>query len=234
MKFSTPPALAAWLLDHMVIGGRNDALAGDLLEEFQRRCSPGWYWRQVLGAILASAAGQFRSHWKSLSLDAVLIWIWTYYSLLFLQFIRERFWATAFDPHGRFFWWVLLRCSGILSLVLPLVVFLAVTKFTNFLAALRGLCAGTVFLPVTLALLLRFGWGLQNGGNWVISWRFMVSSYILEAAGVLPYSIAHPWWLFPSAVIRQSAPLLFAIWAVQLSAKKGQSTTLQNKRGIEQ
>lgn len=232
MKHSTPPALAAWLLEHMLFGGRNDALAGDLLEEFQRRGSTEWYWRQVLGAILASVAGQLRSDWKSLTLDAVLIWIWTYYSLSFLQFIRERFWAMAFEPHGRLLWLVLLRCSGILSIVLPLIIYMTVTRFTDFIAVLHGLCAGTV-VSVTPAF-LGFGLGLQNGANWAIRWPVILYGFLpAEAAGVLPYGIAHPWWLLPSAVMRQSAPLLFALWAAQLWAKRHQSTSHQRKGGIE-
>ncbi len=39
MNASKPPALATWMLEHLLWGGRNEALAGDLLEEFQRRGS---------------------------------------------------------------------------------------------------------------------------------------------------------------------------------------------------
>jgi len=38
-----PPALATWMLKHLVLGKRNEALEGDLLEEFQRRRSASWY-----------------------------------------------------------------------------------------------------------------------------------------------------------------------------------------------
>jgi hypothetical protein len=52
-----PPATATWLLDHWTPGKRNEALAGDLLEEFQNGRSARWYWSQV---ILAIALGWFR------------------------------------------------------------------------------------------------------------------------------------------------------------------------------
>jgi hypothetical protein len=38
-----PPTIATWMLKHLVWGGRNEALEGDLLEEFQRRRSATWY-----------------------------------------------------------------------------------------------------------------------------------------------------------------------------------------------
>jgi hypothetical protein len=52
-----PPATATWLLEHFTPGERNEALAGDLLEEFQNGRSAGWYWSQVLVAV---SLGWFR------------------------------------------------------------------------------------------------------------------------------------------------------------------------------
>jgi hypothetical protein len=66
MKRREPPATATWLLQHFSPGKRNEALAGDLLEEFQSGRSAGWYWSQVLGAI---ALGWFR---ESLAHPSVL------------------------------------------------------------------------------------------------------------------------------------------------------------------
>jgi hypothetical protein len=65
MKPASPPAFATWLLEHMVLGGQNEALTGDLLEEFQHRQSDAWYWRQVLGAILAGVLSELRTEWSS-------------------------------------------------------------------------------------------------------------------------------------------------------------------------
>jgi preprotein translocase subunit SecY len=47
-----PPALATWLLKHAARG--NDALVGDLFEEYRRRRSSVWYWRQVLTVVVVS------------------------------------------------------------------------------------------------------------------------------------------------------------------------------------
>jgi hypothetical protein len=47
-----PPRLADWLLQHLVPATIRDAIAGDLLEQFERR-GTAWYWRQTLRAIVA-------------------------------------------------------------------------------------------------------------------------------------------------------------------------------------
>jgi hypothetical protein len=54
MHRTEPPPQATWLLEHLTSGARNDALAGDLLEEFRAGRSHGWYWRQVSNACLVS------------------------------------------------------------------------------------------------------------------------------------------------------------------------------------
>ncbi|HEV3037422.1 MAG TPA: hypothetical protein VHA33_06515 [Candidatus Angelobacter sp.] len=48
---SNPPALATWLLDHFCAVANKDALAGDLLEQYQQGRPAAWYWRQVMTAI---------------------------------------------------------------------------------------------------------------------------------------------------------------------------------------
>jgi preprotein translocase subunit SecY len=51
MRSTQPPRLATWLLTR--VGRKNEALVGDLVEEYQRGRSAAWYWRQALTAILA-------------------------------------------------------------------------------------------------------------------------------------------------------------------------------------
>lgn len=63
MKRNDPPAIATWILEHLCPGGRNEALAGDLLEEFRHGRSSLWYWRQVLAAIAVGCAQEARAHW---------------------------------------------------------------------------------------------------------------------------------------------------------------------------
>ena len=54
MTEKQPPALATWLLTHAARG--NEALVGDLLEEYHRRGSAVWYWRQVLTTVVVGRA----------------------------------------------------------------------------------------------------------------------------------------------------------------------------------
>lgn len=50
MRRREPPSQATWMLEHLAPAGRDEALSGDLLEEFRRGRSEGWYWWQVLSA----------------------------------------------------------------------------------------------------------------------------------------------------------------------------------------
>ncbi|HEV2322392.1 MAG TPA: hypothetical protein VGS10_00445 [Terracidiphilus sp.] len=50
MKEAKPPSLATWMLEHLTPADRDEALAGDLLEDFQSGRSTGWYWRQAIAA----------------------------------------------------------------------------------------------------------------------------------------------------------------------------------------
>lgn len=50
MRRTEPPPLATWILEHGIPGDNDEALAGDLLEEFRFGRSDGWFWCQVLAA----------------------------------------------------------------------------------------------------------------------------------------------------------------------------------------
>lgn len=51
MTTRRPPRIAWWLLNRILPVG--DPLTGDIVEEFGRRRSRLWFWRQTAGAILA-------------------------------------------------------------------------------------------------------------------------------------------------------------------------------------
>jgi exosortase/archaeosortase family protein len=61
MKSSEPPRLATWLLEHLAQRSKNEGLAGDLVEEFRQGRSVGWYWRQVLGAIVVRFSNEMHA-----------------------------------------------------------------------------------------------------------------------------------------------------------------------------
>lgn len=51
-----PPPIATWMLDHLTSGEPDEALAGDLLEQFRAGRTEGWYWGQALAACVVSWA----------------------------------------------------------------------------------------------------------------------------------------------------------------------------------
>lgn len=60
MKHRNPPRIATWLLHRL--SACDEALMGDLLEEYCRGRSRYWYWRQALIAVVRSTDGDILSH----------------------------------------------------------------------------------------------------------------------------------------------------------------------------
>ncbi len=72
MRRREPPPLATWMLRHLTAGDPDEALDGDLLEEFRLGRSDAWYWRQVLAACAVTWARSLRE--RSSLLIFALIW----------------------------------------------------------------------------------------------------------------------------------------------------------------
>jgi len=66
MRPKNPPTIATWMLEHLTLGRQNEALAGDLLEDFRRGRPATWYWRQVLVAIVVGFAPELRTQWPAI------------------------------------------------------------------------------------------------------------------------------------------------------------------------
>jgi hypothetical protein len=62
-KESNPPRSAIWLLRHAYPGSDNQPLTGDLVEKFREGRSHGWFWKQVLIAIIVGVLGEMRGYW---------------------------------------------------------------------------------------------------------------------------------------------------------------------------
>jgi hypothetical protein len=60
MRTIKPPALATWLVEHARPGPPNEALTGDLTEQFSQGRSAVWFWRQALSAVLVAYAKEWR------------------------------------------------------------------------------------------------------------------------------------------------------------------------------
>jgi hypothetical protein len=52
MTQRAPPRFALWLLKHLGSPYQGEALAGDLIEQFQEGRGRAWYWRQTVTAIV--------------------------------------------------------------------------------------------------------------------------------------------------------------------------------------
>jgi hypothetical protein len=52
MRAAEAPRLATWLLNHSEPADRNEALIGDLAEQYRQGRSRSWYWRQVVIVVL--------------------------------------------------------------------------------------------------------------------------------------------------------------------------------------
>lgn len=92
MTCTEPPSLATWLLEHWTPGNRNEALAGDLQEEFRSGRSAGWYWRQVVAAIVIGYTREIFNR-RVLLVFAVL---WSMLAPAWMHY------AFRFEAHGNF------------------------------------------------------------------------------------------------------------------------------------
>ena len=113
-----PPIVATWLLQRFV--RQDEALTGDMLEEYRGR-SVGWYWRQVLIAIVVATADVLREH-KVITVRTILLgWAALYCSAYLIALPSSKLYLVLRElglPH--LFWWqhyysypiVLIPCVG--------------------------------------------------------------------------------------------------------------------------
>ena len=181
MKSSQPPAPATWLLEHLVPEGKNEVLAGDLLEAFGQQGSAAWYWRQVLAAIMVGFLQELRLRWVAILFAIVCssavpwlhIWFTPQFQSLFYFGIRLA-WPLSLISQIAFF-----TLFNAVMLVIALSVYLAVMRNFNprrfsqaLLVALPVLALGSAgflcglasplpnFVKVILAVRLPLFFGL--------------------------------------------------------------------------
>ena len=71
MTSKQPPRIATWMLEHFGSGSNNDAVLGDLAEQYRQKDSAMWYWRQAMKAIPVSLFKEIRGH-KRIAASALL------------------------------------------------------------------------------------------------------------------------------------------------------------------
>ncbi len=110
MRSSRTPRIATWLLKQFGCSPHNEALIGDLTEEFGRSPSRARYWKQVLIALAAGFIEGVRAH-KALTVRAVATgWICIFLADL-LMVSQSRFLRAWIVLHG-IEWLVPLSCLG--------------------------------------------------------------------------------------------------------------------------
>src|SRR5690349_1533255 len=93
-----PPTLAKWLLGHFGCSPNNDAVIGDLDEQYRHGHSRRWYWRQVVVAIVVSF---FKEVWSNKVRSVIAIvtgWISLYICYRLLRPPILLLWADWFPP----------------------------------------------------------------------------------------------------------------------------------------
>jgi hypothetical protein len=92
-----PPKLATALLAYL--RPKNEAIIGDLAEEYQAGRSALWYWRQVVGAIVFGAALDIREHKvatvRALALGVACVWLMSRFVLLRFLSLDEYLFTTG-------------------------------------------------------------------------------------------------------------------------------------------
>ena len=205
MRRASPPVAATWMLEHLMLGGKNEALAGDLLEEFKRGRPVSWYWRQVVVAIALGSAKELRNHW----LLVVFAVLWTLpYPAFWFYVVRTQA-IHVIEIAVRFEWLNSAICQLVVTIAFDLVfVWVGLTLYLLLQSSMtlslklhrlvRGLLIGPlVYVLAGLAALpllhghsidprhVTFG-SLMFGGQFMLSRMPLFLSLLISLWAALP------------------------------------------------
>ena len=170
-----PPAIATWLLEHLVRGHQREALAGDLFEEFTRRGSTLWYWRQVLKAIAVSVAHRARAEWFAV----VFAMAWTLlvsrlwgHLMTYPRFQSLVGLGAAWNgPQSLLYYVAVFTAATTLTLWMGLSLYLALTRRFDSRTLLRGMAVASVLdLAINAGGLFIVSTGRYRVGIYLASW----------------------------------------------------------------
>jgi hypothetical protein len=192
---------------------RNEALEGDLLEEFHQGRAASWYWRQVLRAMLWSFSAPLRTVWAV---------VWTVvFPIVWRTGMNELTRLTVLSPpmlalnnwlrHQGAYGFVLATAGFItLDIAVPLAVYLALTRKLTRRTFTVGLFAGSAGAGVMLFILMNYILFLQP------LFRLMNTpmNYLLAYARLEHWNLKR--WLGMYEMWRWSLPLLAAICATKI------------------
>jgi hypothetical protein len=201
MKSSRPPALATWLLEHLLPERERETLIGDLLETFWRHGS-AWYWRQVLAAIMAGFLQELRAR------RIAICWAIAYSSVVPWVHI----WVT---PQLRFLLVLGIRLPWPISLVLQIAI-LTASNFILIMIAL-GLYLGLMrhfdvrrFSQSLLTALPVIALGVL-GTLWVLALRLPQPTAAFTLRLPLLFGLLVSMWIVAPSVERADAKKSLAV-----------------------
>lgn len=165
------PSIARWLLQHFGSSPNNDAIMGDLAEQYRLGHSRTWYWRQVLVAILSSLINEFREN-KLLTVRALLIG-WTlllFFPASFNFLLRDVLFAL--ESWSR--WW---RQGWILPFTW--------TLYAAFFGMIIGWLIARLHRPHQVSSVMAFALSICCV-SWTLTLRALADGFIWWPAYVIP------------------------------------------------
>ena len=192
MRPMQPPTAATWLLNKF--GCTNDALKGDLVEEYGQGRSIAWYWRQVLVAIAVGFSTEVSAH-KLLALRAIItgwtaiylleravgITFWKWYGrLLLAHALMPTFWWRHYYTYPVVLTWcICAAASGWIvgkchrehcrAMVLIFLVSVQLWSLPEFFRLAEDVATNQRFVPYLLAFVTKVVFisiGILLGGLW--------------------------------------------------------------------
>jgi hypothetical protein len=184
-----PPCLETWLLKHLVRGEDNEALAGDLLEEFGQGRSITWYRYQVLVAILLTLSKQLRARWICL-LFAVVVSSAISFGQIWQSFNFEGLFTWGIQlpwPASLAFTVALWSASEGIILFVAFAVYLTTIRRFNRRNFLKGALVALVLLTLgNLALPWIWLWHPPVVIFYTVIWRLPLFSSLVLATWAVP------------------------------------------------
>jgi hypothetical protein len=190
MSATRAPKLAAWMLEHLVPGGRNEALEGDLLEELCAGRSLGWYWRQVFGSVAAAWQWEISNHRSALVFAAV----WSMLAPIWMAVVHTRGFVEMAAGARRLAWpWSVVCPVGLWMSLLMAFLWTGLLLFSWWarLSSRRfnprsfgwGFARGSLILmPVWLATVLLNA--LLRADSWVVALSGFFPFFVATLCGV--------------------------------------------------
>jgi hypothetical protein len=186
-----PPRLARWILEHLTTD-EQDALSGDLLEEFRCGRSRGWYWRQVATAVIVCMARTLHSNWFALAFS--VLWVLPLPALE-IYVVREMQLGRVFPQRWSYPWPYSTICDVALAIGWKLLylwlgiafwqIILAIaTGRTSVRLLVKGLCASVAVYGA--AYLGIMAWFLAFPHMYAVDWRRVNPlSFVFNPASML-------------------------------------------------